>query len=349
MNCVPTFSNSVCSEYFRKTLSILQAYSFNVIPSWIPLLQHQSIPYNDTLPTYKEVATAVNRCRRSSSACPLDQISIIILQRCAFLRSMLHAMIVECWKEKHIPSCWKRSVAILIYKKGDTSDPANFRPITLQPVLYKILATIIRQRMSAYLEQNKFVDKKFQKGFWSAVDGVGEHTETLTHIIRDSRRHQRSLVITLLDLKNAFGEVHHDLIRAALRYHHLPDLFTQLFDSIYLNSLITVTANDECTDFIRVEKGVLQGDPCSPLLFNLCFNLLMQALAKPEFKNLGFIWGPMEVSFECSWLQFADDAAIVSNSVKDAQQTTEYIHCLVRVVTHDNTFGQMCNIWIEEI
>ena len=297
----------------------------------------------------------MNRCRRSSSACPLDQISIIILQRCAFLRSMLHAIIVECWKEKHIPSCWKRSATILIYKKGDTSDPANFRPITLQPVLYKILATIIRQRMSAYLEQNKFVDKKFQKGFWPAVDGVGEHTETLIHIIRDSRRHQRSLVITLLDLKNAFGEVHHDLIRAALRYHHLPDLFTQLFDSIYQNSLITVTANDECTDFIRVEKSVLQGDPCSPLLFNLCFNLLMQALAKPEFKNLGFIWGPREVSFECSWLQFADDAAIVSNSVKDAQQLLnifiawcEWSHMTIRLdkcVTFglkksDNTFAQ---------
>ena len=29
---------------------------------------------------------------------------------------------------------------------------------------------------------------------------------------------QRSLVITLLDLRNAFGEVHHELIKSVLRF-----------------------------------------------------------------------------------------------------------------------------------
>ena len=156
---------------------------------------------------------------------------------------------------RHVPSCWKRSATILIYKKGDTSDPSNFRPITLQPVLYKILATIIRKRMFEFLDQNKLVDKKFQKGFWSGIDGVGEHTETLTHVIRDSKRHQRGLVVTLLDLKNAFWEVHYDLIRAALQYHHLPDLFTHLFNSIYQGAVTAVTSNREWTNFIRGQEG----------------------------------------------------------------------------------------------
>ena len=35
--------------------------------------------------------------------------------------------------------------------------------------------------------------------------------------MNDAKRHQRSLVISLLDLKNAFGEVQHNLIRAAIR------------------------------------------------------------------------------------------------------------------------------------
>ena len=151
------------------------------------------------------------------------------------------------------------------------------------------------------------------------MDGVGEHTETLTHIIREAKRRQNSLVITLLDLKNAFGEVHHELIRAALTYHQLPDLFIQLFDCIYRDLVISVSTNKEWSDFIRVERGVLQGDLCSPLLFNLCFNLLMKTIAKPELSHLGFIWGPQHTPFECSWLQFADDAAIVSNSPRDTQ------------------------------
>ena len=69
--------------------------------------------------------------------------------------------------------------------------------------------------------------------------------------------------VTLLDLKNAFGEVHHDLIRAALQYHHLPN-------NIYQGSATAVTSNKEWTNFLEVKKGVLQEDPSSPLLFNLC-------------------------------------------------------------------------------
>jgi len=346
---------STCSTYFCRVLSVFRAHSFRVIPHWIAPLPPPSIDFDDSPPTYKEVATAVNRCRRSSSACPLDQISIIILQKCAFLRSLLHAIIMECWKQRHIPSCWKRSATILIYKKGDTSDPSNFRPITLQPVLYKIMATILRKRMFDFLDQNKLIDKKFQKGFWSSVNGVGEHTESLTHVIRDSKRHQRGLVITLLDLKNAFGEVHHDLIRAALQYHHLPDIVTRLFNSIYQGSATAVTSNKEWTNFLEVKKGVLQGDPSSPLLFNLCFNLLMQVLAKPEFKSLGYIWGPKQATFETSWLQFADDAAIISNSTRDTQQlldifvawcewsrmTIRLDKCITFGMTKmDNTFAQ---------
>ena len=61
----------------------------------------------------------------------MDQLSILILQKCPMARTILHLIICECWRSRRIPECWKRSATILIYKKGDTSDPGNFRPITL--------------------------------------------------------------------------------------------------------------------------------------------------------------------------------------------------------------------------
>src|SRR6218665_496925 len=54
---------------------------------------------------------------------------------------------------------------ILVYKKGETSDPANFRPITLQPVWCKIFTTILKNRVYSFLSDNDFIDKKIQKGF----------------------------------------------------------------------------------------------------------------------------------------------------------------------------------------
>ena len=69
---------------------------------------------------------------------------------------------------------------------------------------------------------------------------------------------------------------------------------------------------------ITVRRGVLQGDPCSPLLFNICFNSLMRLLESPGYKQMGYMWGKRQHQ-QCSWLQYADDALIIANSLSTAQ------------------------------
>jgi hypothetical protein len=92
-----------------------------------------------------------------------------------------------------------------------------------------------------------------------------------------------------------------------------------MFQSIYRNNFIVVSMDNKVTEPIRVERGVLQGDPCSPLLFNLCFNTLMLTLNQPNYRKLGFSWGTRLNRQERAWLQFADDAAIVASDNVCAQ------------------------------
>src|SRR6266516_3864037 len=120
------------------------------------------------------------------------------------------------------------------------------------------------------------------------------------------------------DLRNAFGEVHHNLIRSSLRFHHVPDTIIRVFDSIYSDFGVTVSSCGQLTDMILVRRGVLQGDPCSPLLFNLCFNSLMRLLESPGYMQMGFFWGKLQHQ-QCSWLQYADDALIIANNLSAAQ------------------------------
>lgn len=135
--CVPTFNVITCFNYFVSTLSQPDKLKSFMIPQWVPTLQPPSCVHEISAPTYKAVVRAINKARAGSSACPLDQLSILILKHCPILRTLLHHYVVECWAQRKIPKCWKRGATILIYKKGDTNDPSNFRPITLQPVWYK--------------------------------------------------------------------------------------------------------------------------------------------------------------------------------------------------------------------
>ena len=113
------------------------------------------------------------------------------------------------------------------------------------------------------MEENNYIDKHVQKGFWPKIDGVAEHTQLLTNLMKDAKRNQRSIVITLLDLKNAFGEINHKLITAALQYHHVPSEISNLIENLYTNCQISIATGTQNTSLINVSKGLLQGDPCS--------------------------------------------------------------------------------------
>ena len=77
--------------------------------------------------------------------------------------------------------------------------------------------------MFTFLLGNNLIEHKIQKGFTPNISGTFEHTAQMAHIINQARTKQRSLAITLLDLKNACGEIHHNLIQSVLSYHHIPD------------------------------------------------------------------------------------------------------------------------------
>ena len=108
-----------------------------------------------------------------------------------------------CWKYKYFPTVWKNGITVLIYKKQDpafANDPANFRPITLEPVIAKVFTSLIRNRIYGYISKNNYIESHIQKGFWQGIAGTVEHTELMSYLIDHGRNKQRSLVITLLDL-----------------------------------------------------------------------------------------------------------------------------------------------------
>ena len=111
------------------------------------MLSDPIIQFNLEPPTYQQVTNIIRKIKASGSPCPLDQISIICFKRCPFLRSYLTDLIHAVWSSGSIPSEWKKACTILIHKKGDTSVPSNFRPITLENIPLKVFTSCLRNAM----------------------------------------------------------------------------------------------------------------------------------------------------------------------------------------------------------
>ena len=110
----------------------------------------------------------------------------------------------------------------------------------------------------------------------------------LTSVLKHAKNKQQQLLITLFDLKNAFGEVYHNLIKTVLKYHHIPPIIINLINSLYTDYFISITAKDFIANPIKVNRGVLQGDCLSPSIFNLCVNVLIISIKSEKVGCLGY-------------------------------------------------------------
>ena len=213
---MPSFLQDHRTRFF---LHLFRATTPNKIfkfPSLFPSLPGPSITFNQSPPSYEKVTNVIRRMKTSGSLCPLDKISITPLKRCPYLRSFLTNIIRVVWESGHIPEHWKKACTILVHKKGNRDDTANFMPITLESVPLKVFTSCLRDSIFSFLKQNDFIEAEIQKGFTPKITGVLEHNSMMPYIIDKARTKQRSLVLTLLDLKSAFGEVRHNLIEEVL-------------------------------------------------------------------------------------------------------------------------------------
>lgn len=64
------------------------------------------------------------------------------------------------------PLLWKYAFTVLMYKGGDVDDVNNYRPVSLLPVVSKILEKIIANQLMKYLESNRLISDS-QHGFRS--------------------------------------------------------------------------------------------------------------------------------------------------------------------------------------
>ncbi|GAB9477398.1 reverse transcriptase, partial [Globisporangium polare] len=155
--------------------------------------------------TEDEVEDQLQRANSRSSP-GIDGIAYDVLKRFrSEITPALHAAYSFCWKHRKVPSTWKVGTTQLIYKKGDPKDPSNWRPICLQPCVYKLYSGIMARRLTRWADANDRLTNA-QKGF-RHFNGCNEHNFVSSSVLDQTRRKPREMHMVWYDLRNAFGSI----------------------------------------------------------------------------------------------------------------------------------------------
>ena len=126
--------------------------------------------------TKEELNEAISRLKNNKTPGPNGVTSELIKLLDEEARGKLLELLNRCWEEEELFDDMNQAEWAVIYKKGKTEQPENYRPIALLNIGYKLMASMIQKRLSETMDDR--IDPA-QFGFRK-----GESTSQLIHIYR---------------------------------------------------------------------------------------------------------------------------------------------------------------------
>jgi len=137
-----------------------------------------------------------------------DEIPTILLKRLSTsispaLTLIFQASLHQC----KIPTEWKSAKIVPVFKKGDRSNPGNYRPVSLTCVCNKLLEHVIYLHIFSYLKKYNILCEE-QHGFQQNRSCEIQLIGTVNDITENMNEGKQTDVI-LLDFAKAFDKVPH--------------------------------------------------------------------------------------------------------------------------------------------
>jgi hypothetical protein len=170
----------------------------------------------------------------------------------------------------------------LLPKELDAKIPKKFRPISLINYSFKIFSKLLNNRMIKVADRLVASNQTaFIKGRFILESVVAAH-----EIIHEVHKQKEEGAVLKLDYEKAYDKVSWSFLKEMLVSRGFGMKWRGWLQQAVRGSSICIRINDENSNYFKPGKGLRQGDPLSPLLFNLVVDVFSRMLMKAARQGL---------------------------------------------------------------
>ena len=181
-------------------------------------------------------------------------------------RVQLLELLNACYNVGYYPDVYKTAKMIFIQKPGKPStDPLNFRPISLLEYIGKLMEILLNNRLVKFLTTNNLYNNQ-QHGF-RKKRGVDTALTILTEYIAIQKGAKSSIDLALRDVQKAFDKVWIVGLQYKLLHLNLPPLLERILCDYITERKAKIHIEGHTGPTFELKAGVPQGGCLSPTLF----------------------------------------------------------------------------------
>jgi hypothetical protein len=219
------------------------------------------------------------------------------------------------------------AIIVLLPKEEEAKNLKN-RPIRLINCSYNIFSKTLNNRLvriaDGLLSHNQ---SAFVKGRYILDSVVAAHK-----IIHGAIKEREKSLILKVDYEKAYDRVDWEFLEEILSSRGFGSKWIRWMMSLVKGGYVSLRINDENSPYFKTGKGLRQGGPLAPLIFNLVVDIFSRMLSKAA--NNGYIAG-----FRCSSypegvlsLQYAGDTLIfLSHNIRAACHLKWLMTCFEKI------------------
>jgi hypothetical protein len=195
------------------------------------------------------------------------------------LSPLLTNLFNEAIDNHDYPDSLKFTKVIEIYKKKDRTHPANYRPISLLPIVAKVLDVLINKQLMDHLTKYDLISPTQY-----AFRPNSNTTLALQAVLNEIHKHKKArkpTVAAYVDLSKAYDTVSHSKLIHKLRHlFNFSEAAIAFFSSYFRNRRQTTHTQHAKSKVQTITHGIPQGSTLSTTLFLLYINDIIKTVPK---------------------------------------------------------------------